>query len=96
MTITVDADLIALIIIGFVAGSTAAMLFERRRDSNAMWVRNIIIGVIGAFIGAFLFDQLGLRDDIPGILMGEITPADILVAFVGAAVLMLIAAVIRR
>jgi uncharacterized membrane protein YeaQ/YmgE (transglycosylase-associated protein family) len=50
MTITIDAELVALIVVGFVAGTAAAVLFEGR-SARASWIRNGIIGMIGAFLG---------------------------------------------
>ncbi|HLA45432.1 MAG TPA: GlsB/YeaQ/YmgE family stress response membrane protein [Aggregatilineales bacterium] len=96
MTITIDENLVSLLIIGFVAGTAAAVVFESSSATNAMWLRNIAIGVVGAFLGAFIFDLLELNDDIPAILTGTITPAQMLIAFVGAAILMGIARLIRR
>jgi uncharacterized membrane protein YeaQ/YmgE (transglycosylase-associated protein family) len=91
MTITIDADLIALLLVGLIAGTAAASLLERSTHASANWIRNIIIGVLGAFIGALIFDLLNLNDDIPEILSGTISVADIVVAFVGAVILIVIA-----
>jgi uncharacterized membrane protein YeaQ/YmgE (transglycosylase-associated protein family) len=91
MTITIDSDLIALLLVGLIAGTAAASLLERSTYASANWVRNVIIGVLGAFIGALIFDVLNLNDDIPEILSGTISVADIVVAFVGAVVLLVVA-----
>ncbi len=91
MTITIDSDLIALVLVGLIAGTAAASLLERGARAGANWLRNIIIGVLGAFIGALIFDVLNINDDIPEILSGTISVADIAVAFVGAVLLILIA-----
>lgn len=90
MTITIDANLIALLIIGFIAGTAAAGLVGRR-SSTRLWVRNGIIGVLGAFLGTLIFDLLDITDDIPDVFMGTITVADILMAIVGAVVLIVVA-----
>jgi uncharacterized membrane protein YeaQ/YmgE (transglycosylase-associated protein family) len=90
VTITIDADLVALLIIGFVAGTAAASIVGSRR-STRMWLRNGILGVLGAFLGAVIFDLLNITDDIPEVLSGTISVADILVAIVGAIILIVVA-----
>jgi uncharacterized membrane protein YeaQ/YmgE (transglycosylase-associated protein family) len=91
MTITIDAHFIALLIVGLVAGTAAAIVFERGVSARSRWLRNLVIGIIGAFLGKLIFDTLSLNDKIPNILTGTITTADILIAFIGAAILILIA-----
>lgn len=53
-------------------------------------IGDIIVGIVGAFIGGFLFRATGLTVPFGGIA------GTILVAFVGAVVLLLILRVIRR
>jgi len=91
MTITIDAHFVALVIVGLVAGTAAAIVFERSVSARSRWLRNLAIGIVGAFLGKLIFDALNLNDQIPDILTGTITTADILIAFVGAAILILIA-----
>jgi uncharacterized membrane protein YeaQ/YmgE (transglycosylase-associated protein family) len=91
MTITIDAHVVALFIVGLVAGTAAAIVFERSVKARSKWLRNLVIGVVGAYLGKFIFDFLGLNDAIPSILKGTITAADILIAFVGAAIPIVIA-----
>jgi uncharacterized membrane protein YeaQ/YmgE (transglycosylase-associated protein family) len=91
MTITIDAHFIALLIVGLVAGTAAAIVFERGVSGRTRWLRNLVIGIIGAFLGKLIFDTLSLNDKIPNILTGTITTADMLIAFIGAAILILIA-----
>jgi uncharacterized membrane protein YeaQ/YmgE (transglycosylase-associated protein family) len=95
MTITIDAELVALIVVGFVAGTAAAVLFEGR-SARANWIRNGIIGMIGAFLGKVIFDALDITDDIPEILTGTITVAEIIIAIVGAAILLFVARMVIR
>lgn len=90
MTITIDGDLIALLIIGFIAGTAAAGLVGSR-SSTRLWLRNGFIGVLGAFLGTLIFDALDITDDIPEFLTGTITVADILIAIVGAIILIVVA-----
>jgi uncharacterized membrane protein YeaQ/YmgE (transglycosylase-associated protein family) len=91
MTITIDAHFVALLIVGLVAGTSAAIVFERGVSARSRWLRNLVIGIIGAFLGKLIFDALDLTDKIPNILTGTLTAADILIAFVGAAILIVIA-----
>ncbi len=88
MTITIDANLVALLLIGFVAGTAAASIMVGRNASR-MWLQNGIIGVLGAFLGKVIFDLLNIT--LPEVLKGTITVADILVAMVGAMVLIFVA-----
>jgi uncharacterized membrane protein YeaQ/YmgE (transglycosylase-associated protein family) len=83
-------DILALLIVGAVAGTAAAAVLRGRgAGGTSDWLRNTVIGVLGALVGGFLFDALNLN--LPDILTGALTPADVLVAFVGA--LIVIAAV---
>ena len=91
MTITIDADLIALLLVGLIAGTAAASLLERSTSATSKWLRNVIIGVLGAIVGALIFDVLDLHDNIPDVLTGTISVADIAIAFVGAMLLIVIA-----
>jgi uncharacterized membrane protein YeaQ/YmgE (transglycosylase-associated protein family) len=91
MTITIDAHFVALLIVGLVAGTAAAIVFERGVSARSKWLRNLVIGIVGAFLGKLIFDALNLSDKIPSVLTGTITTADILIAFVGASILILIA-----
>jgi uncharacterized membrane protein YeaQ/YmgE (transglycosylase-associated protein family) len=80
MTITIDANLVALLLVGFVAGTAAATIMGGR-NAPSMWLQNGIIGVLGAFLGKIIFD----------LLTGTITVADVLIAMIGALVLMFVA-----
>ena len=51
----VKAVLIYLLI-GFVAGWLASLIV-----GGGGLIRNILIGVIGSFVGGFVFDRLGIR-----------------------------------
>ncbi len=88
MTITIDANLVALLLVGFVAGTAAASLMGRRQSSS-MWLQNGIIGLLGALLGKIIFDALNIT--MPEVLTGTITVADVLVAIVGALILLFVA-----
>ena len=93
MLIDVSA-LITWIIIGAIAGWLASVVL-RGYGMRPIW--NIIIGLVGAVIGGLLFQAFHLQ--VPRILSGSIQLrlSDIVVAFVGAlVVLLIIGAAYRR
>jgi len=77
--------LIWFLLIGLIAGWLAGKLI---RGGGYGIVGDMIVGVIGAFIGGWLFSFLGIS---AGGLIGSI-----ITAFVGAVVLILILRAIRR
>lgn len=77
MTLTA---LLIWILVGLVAGWLASLVMGR----GFGLVGDIIIGILGAFIGSHLFRALGVRIPLKGI------PGTILVAFAGAVVLLLV------
>jgi uncharacterized membrane protein YeaQ/YmgE (transglycosylase-associated protein family) len=93
ITINVDlVDLVIFLIIGFVAGTAAARLMVRGGGST---ISNTLLGIVGAFIGQFIFDSLNI--ELTGeLLKRSISLADIVVAFLGALVLLIIAGILRR
>ena len=83
----------------FVAGELRKLGFtvtERiGKFQNAQWtgyglVGDIIIGIIGAFVGGWLFGQMGWSTPFGGLI------GTIFVAFIGAIVLLLLLRLIRR
>ena len=81
---TVSA-LIWFLLIGLIAGWLAGKVM---RGGGYGLVGDMIVGVIGAFIGGWLFSLIGIS---AGGLIGSI-----ITAFVGAVVLLLILRAIRR
>lgn len=77
MTVTA---LLIWILVGLVAGWLASLVMGRGFGI----IGDIIIGVLGAFVGSYLFRSLGLKIPLKGI------PGTILVAFAGALVLLLV------
>jgi uncharacterized membrane protein YeaQ/YmgE (transglycosylase-associated protein family) len=51
---------------------------------------DIVVGIVGAFLGGFVFRALGLRLPFTGLV------STIVVAFVGAVLLLLILRIVRR
>jgi uncharacterized membrane protein YeaQ/YmgE (transglycosylase-associated protein family) len=77
--------IIGTIIIGILAGWIAEKVMRR----NHGLVTNLIVGVVGAFIGAFVATQLGLN-------VGAGVLPTLLVAVVGAILLLFIVGLFRR
>ena len=74
------------IIVGLVAGVLASFV----AGGGYGLLGDIIIGIIGAFVGGWIFRQMGWSTPFPGIA------GTIFVAFIGAVVLLLILRLIRR
>jgi uncharacterized membrane protein YeaQ/YmgE (transglycosylase-associated protein family) len=79
-------DLLTWLIVGLVAGVLASLVMG---GTGFGIIGDIIIGIVGAFIGGWLFRQLGVTSPMGG-LAGVI-----FVAFVGAVVLIFILRLIR-
>ncbi len=67
--------LLWMLLIGLVAGSLAAWLMGSSRPG---WIPTIVVGVLGSFVGGFLFDLVGFK--VTGF------PANLVTATVGAIV----------
>jgi uncharacterized membrane protein YeaQ/YmgE (transglycosylase-associated protein family) len=78
-------DILTWIIVGLIAGVLASLVV----GGGFGILADIVIGIVGAFIGAWLFRALGVSSPFGG-LAGVI-----FVAFVGAAVLLLILRAVR-
>ena len=76
------------IIFGALAGWIASMIMGRNRQMGA--IANIVVGIIGAFLGSWLFNQFGAQG-VTGFNLQSIV-----VAIVGAVVLLFIVGMVRR
>jgi uncharacterized membrane protein YeaQ/YmgE (transglycosylase-associated protein family) len=74
------------LVVGLVAGVLASYVMK----GGFGLVGDIIVGILGAILGGWLFGVLGWSVPLPGIL------GTILVAFIGAVVLLFILRLIRR
>lgn len=74
------------ILVGLVAGVLASLVMG---GTGYGIVGDIIIGIVGAFIGGWIFSQLGVSTPFAGL------PGTIFVAFVGAVVLLFALRLIR-
>jgi uncharacterized membrane protein YeaQ/YmgE (transglycosylase-associated protein family) len=72
-------DLVTWLIVGLVAGVLAALLV-----GGVGLVGDIIIGIVGAFVGGWIFDKLGVDAPFDGLA------STIFTAFVGAVVLLFV------
>ncbi|MBN1965894.1 MAG: GlsB/YeaQ/YmgE family stress response membrane protein [Anaerolineae bacterium] len=76
-------EILALIIVGALAGTVAAALMGRRAIKvSGSLVRNTVLGIVGALVGGFVFHALDIS--LPDSLQAGITVADVVVAFLGA------------
>lgn len=90
--ITMSAgQVIVWIIIGGLAGAIAGMIVKGRRRGFGL-LTNIMIGLIGAFIGGILFDALNINvaSDI------VFSANDLVAAIVGSLILLALLVVVRR
>jgi uncharacterized membrane protein YeaQ/YmgE (transglycosylase-associated protein family) len=79
-------DILTWIIVGLIAGVLASIVVGKGYGLIA----DIIIGIVGAFVGGWIFRQLGISSPFGGLA------GTIFVAFIGACVLLAILRLIRR
>ena len=79
-------SILVWIIVGLIAGVLASMVMG---GTGYGIIGDIIIGIVGAFVGGWLFSQLGVSSPIGGL------PGTIFVAFVGAVVLLFVLRLLR-
>jgi len=79
-------SLVIFLLIGAAAGWLAGMLM---RGGGFGALGNIVVGILGAVVGGFLFDRLGLSTG--GSLVGSL-----ITAVAGAAVLLFIVGLIKK
>lgn len=83
--------IIMWLIIGGVVGWLASIVM--RRDGSQGIVLNIVVGIVGSVLGAWL---IGPLVGAPSINSGEISVASLLVSFLGAVILLAIVNLITR
>lgn len=83
-------DLFLLLLLALIAGTSASQLIGGRRDT----IFNTLVGIVGSFIGPALFRLLDI--DLPDALDRGITLAEVLIAFVGALLTLIIVRGLRR
>lgn len=80
-------SILVWIIVGLVAGVLASMVMG---GTGYGIIGDIIIGIVGAFVGGWLFAKLGVSTPFGGL------PGTIFVAFIGAVVLLFVLRLLRR
>jgi uncharacterized membrane protein YeaQ/YmgE (transglycosylase-associated protein family) len=79
-------SILTWIIVGLVAGVLASLVV----GGGFGIIGDIIIGIVGAFVGGWIFSQLGVSTPFGGLA------GTIFVAFIGAVVLLFLLRLIRR
>jgi uncharacterized membrane protein YeaQ/YmgE (transglycosylase-associated protein family) len=85
-------NFILWLLFGALVGWLASMVM--RTDAQQGALLNIIVGIIGALLGGFIFRSLGL--DGSNINNSDFSLSALLVAFVGAVILLGIVNLVRR
>lgn len=81
-------NLIVWLLVGAVSGWLGNLVVNKGSGSL---VTNIIVGIIGAFVGGFLFNQFGSGEQVTGLNVPSI-----FVAFIGAVVLLVILKLLNK
>jgi uncharacterized membrane protein YeaQ/YmgE (transglycosylase-associated protein family) len=81
--------IISWIIFGALAGWVASMIAGD--DARQGWVGNVIVGIVGAFIGGLIFSFLGL-----GTVTGPWNIGSFIAAVIGAIILLFILRLFQR
>jgi uncharacterized membrane protein YeaQ/YmgE (transglycosylase-associated protein family) len=81
----VPEQVITWVIIGLIAGLLAGLLIRGRRFG---FVSSVIVGLLGALIGGFLFSILHIQLPVSGGI--TLAWADMLVAFIGAVIILIL------
>ncbi|HNP84672.1 MAG TPA: GlsB/YeaQ/YmgE family stress response membrane protein [Kouleothrix sp.] len=85
-------NFILWLLFGALVGWLASMVM--RTDAQQGAILNIVVGIIGAFVGGFLFNLLGIGGS--NINNSDFSLGALLVSFVGAVVLLGIVNLVRR
>jgi len=86
------SEIIVWLVVGALTGPVIGMLVKRSRDGFGRW-RNLGIGLVGALIGGFLFKLFHI--DL-GLGSFAISLQDLIAAFLGALLFLLIMAFILK
>lgn len=78
-------DILTWIIVGLIAGVLASLIV-----GGVGLIGDIIIGIVGAFVGGWVFAQLGVSTPFGGLA------GTIFTAFIGAVLLLFLLRLIRR
>ena len=81
-------NILVWIVVGAIAGWLASVVMGTRRSQSLL--EDIIVGIVGGVVGGFVLDALNIGGDVSGI---NIT--SIIVAFIGAVILLVILRAVR-
>jgi uncharacterized membrane protein YeaQ/YmgE (transglycosylase-associated protein family) len=84
-------EVVVWILIGFVAGTLATWLIRGKRRGGAIY--NLVLGLVGAIIGGFLFNLLNINLGLPSFTFSL---DDLVAAFVGSLVVIFLVSLLRR
>ena len=83
--------LLAWLVIGGVAGWLASIVMKTNAAQGTFI--DIVVGIVGAFIGGFVLDALNLT---PGTTVTGFNVASLVTAFIGAVILLGLLRLVRR
>ncbi len=81
--------ILSWILLGALAGWVASIIMKKNRSMGAM--ANIVVGIIGAFIGGFVMNLIGAKADVTGFNLESF-----IVALIGSIILLAIINLIRK
>ncbi len=82
-------NIIAWIVVGAIAGWLASIVMKTNASQGLL--TDIIVGIIGGFLGGIILNALGVGGEVTGFNL-----TSVLVAFIGAVVLLGLLRLIRR
>jgi uncharacterized membrane protein YeaQ/YmgE (transglycosylase-associated protein family) len=82
-------NILVWIVVGAIAGWLASIVMRTNRSQGLL--EDIIVGIVGGILGGFLLNALGVGGAVTGFNV-----TSILVAFVGAVVLLFLLRAVRR
>ena len=85
MTVNI-ADVAVWIVVGMLAGTLTGLIVKRRKRGFGH-MANLGLGLVGAFIGGYLFDLFGIA---PGLDNISISLRDIVAALAGALLILVL------
>ena len=83
--------LLIILVVGGVIGWLASLVM--RTDAQQGIVLNVVVGIVGSFLAAFLLSPLL---GVPPITSGAITATTLIVSLLGAIILLAIVNMVRR
>jgi uncharacterized membrane protein YeaQ/YmgE (transglycosylase-associated protein family) len=87
-------NLLAWLIVGLIAGWLASMVMKTNAQQGM--VGDIIVGIIGAFIGGAVLSFFNIGNATPGADGSAFNVVSIVTAFIGAVILLAILRAVRR